>query len=113
MSEHDEASRPAASATRVAVEPKLRVRYETTECTFASQFVVNAGTDEIIINFSPGYIQDPAADGPVLPIQSRVAITPAGARRLIDTLNRALANQGRESSANPALVGQAELPKLN
>ena len=104
----------ADAVVRRVDESTVRVRYETTECSYASQFVVNAGKEEVVVNFSPGYIQDPSGEGAVLPIHSRIALSPAGASRLISTLSQALESiRNGDGAATQTVVGQAGLPKLN
>ena len=82
----------------------VRVRYDTTAVTYASQFLVNATAEELVIAFSSGFVVDPATRDTLLPVQTRIAITPAGAARLVSALTGALQNlQGG---------GEAGLPKL-
>jgi hypothetical protein len=60
------------------------------------------------VNFSsPGYITDPRTNEQLLPLQTRVALTPTGAARLVQTLSAVLRNlQG----AKPAASEEAEPP---
>lgn len=90
---------------------KVRVRYEQTNASYASQFVIHANQEEVIINFSAGYLRDPGSDETTLPIHNRIAMSPGGAARLIKTLTQALQNVEQTSTSR----GQAEagLPKLN
>lgn len=72
---------------------KVKVRFENTQVSYASQFIVNASAEEVILNFAAGYINDDRnPDGNILPVHTRVALSPAGARRLITTLSKALRN---------------------
>ncbi len=57
----------------------MHVRYENLETQFASQFIVNPTREEIIVNFSPGPIADPQTNQQLLPINTRIAMTPHGA----------------------------------
>ena len=70
----------------------MHVRYENMQTQFASQFIVNSTREEIIINFSPGPIADPQTNQQMLPINSRIAMTPHGAARLAQTLSNVLKN---------------------
>ena len=70
----------------------MHVRYENMETQFASQFIVNATREEIIVNFSPGAIADPQTNQQILPVNSRIAMTPHGAARLVQTLSNVLKN---------------------
>ena len=93
MSEHQVQSNEGTE------QAKVRVRYDTTEASFASQFVINATREELIVNFSSGYLADPQSKDRLLPIQTRIAMSPNGAARLVNTLTQALRNmqQAKES----------------
>lgn len=93
MSEHEVQSDEGTE------QAKVRVRYDTTEASFASQFVINATREELIVNFSSGYLADPQTKDRLLPIQTRIAMSPNGAARLVNTLTQALRNmqQAKES----------------
>jgi hypothetical protein len=82
------------------------VRYDTTAVSYASQFLVNATAEELVIAFSSGFVVDPSSRDTLLPVQTRIAVTPAGAARLIAALTNAL--QGLQAGA----AGEAGLPKL-
>jgi hypothetical protein len=82
----------------------VRVRYDTTAVGYASQFLVNATPEELVIAFSSGFVVDPATRDTLLPVQTRIAVTPAGAARLISALSGAL--QGLQGG------GEASLPRL-
>jgi hypothetical protein len=84
----------------------VRVRYDTTAVSYASQFLVNATAEELVIAFSPGFVVDPASRDTLLPVQSRIAVTPAGAARLVAALTSAL------TGLQPPAGGEATLPKL-
>ena len=78
----------------------MHVRYDNTETQFASQFIVNSTREEIIVNFSPGAIADPQTNQQMLPVNSRIAMTPQGAARLVQTLTNALKNMQSAAQAN-------------
>jgi len=100
-----------------ATEPEqhkvsMHVRYEKMETQFASQFIVNATREEIIVNFSPGAIADPQTNQQLLPINTRIAMTPHGAARLAQTLSNALKNL--QAAAQPkAATGEGHPESLN
>jgi hypothetical protein len=87
-------------------ETQLRVRYEQTQALYASQFVLNASEEEIIVNFSSGSLPDPQTGDTHLPIHSRIALSKEGARRLLNLLNQAL------SATQPQQPIAAKLPPL-
>jgi hypothetical protein len=80
----------------------MHLRYDSMETQFASQFVVNASREEIIVSFSPGAIMDPQTNQQVLPINTRIAMTPHGAARLTQTLSNALKNMQAAAQAKAA-----------
>ncbi len=69
---------------------QMRIRYSNMDTAYASQFMVNSNREEVIINFSPGYLSDPQTSETVMPIQTRVAMTPQGAARLANALANVL-----------------------
>jgi len=92
---------------------KVKVRYETSDVAFVSQFLVNRSAEEIIVNCSPGYLPDPQGDGSLMPINQRIALTLPGARRLAETLLKALAEHDKQvTTASPA-SGTARLPRVD
>lgn len=92
-------------------DKQLRVRYEQTQALYASQFVLNASEEEIIINFSSGSLPDPQTGETHLPIHSRIALSSEGARRLLNLLHQALsATTLQTQNASPA---SAKLPPLS
>lgn len=69
-------------------QPQLR--YEQTSALYASQFVISATGDEVIINFSSGTLTDSNNGETYLPIHTRIALSASGARKLVNLLNQAL-----------------------
>ena len=88
---------------------QVKVRYSETSALFASQFLINTTSEVIILNFSSGAITDPASGETLLPVHSRIAMTPAAARRLHQVLGSFLAQQ--QAGGVPA-AAQAQLPKV-
>ena len=80
----------------------MRLRYDNMDTQFASQFVVNSTREEIIVNFSPGPLPDPQTNQQLLPINSRIAMTPQGAARLAKTLNNELKNMQAAAQSRTA-----------
>lgn len=74
----------------------LRVKYEKSEASFASQAMVQATQEEIFIDFASGVISD-GAEGRIMPIHTRIAMTRPGALRLLQALARTL--HGNEGEA--------------
>ncbi len=112
----DDDQKQAAAAT---TETKVRMRFDATTAAFASEFVVNATADHLLVNLSSGYINDPVSGQTVLPIHDRIALSPTGARRLVALLTHALetsaspnADLGKRAAeaAFPAIATQSKAP---
>ncbi|MDM8558822.1 hypothetical protein [Candidatus Parabeggiatoa sp. HSG14] len=72
-------------------ENKLpQLRYEQTTALYASQFVISATGEEVIINFSSGNMPDPTTGNAYLPVHTRIALSSTGARKLANLINQAL-----------------------
>jgi hypothetical protein len=78
---------------------QVTVRYNETSSLFASQFILNASSDDVTISFSSGPLADQAGTGTVLPVHTRIAMTRDGAKRLHEILGSVLA-QNKTFSAN-------------
>ena len=91
----------------------MHVRYEKMETQFASQFIVNATREEIIVNFSPGAIADPQTNQQLLPINTRIAMTPHGAARLAQTLSNVLKNMQAAAQPKAATDEESNPESLN
>jgi hypothetical protein len=79
--------------------PNVQILYEETSALFANQVIVNSGRDQIVLDFSTGIISDHATGRHVLPIQKRIAVTPATALKLIQTLSGVIQKQVEASRA--------------
>ncbi len=79
--------------------PNVQILYEETGALFANQVIVNSGRDQIVLDFSTGIISDHATQRHVLPIQKRIALTPATALKLIQTLSGVIQKQVEDSRA--------------
>ena len=93
---------------------QVKVRYAETSALYASQVLVNASGEDIILNFSSGYMSDPSSGQTLLPVHTRIAMTAAGARRLHALLEQVL--KGPAPSETPAgedvpEQARARLPK--
>jgi len=69
---------------------QVKVRYAETSALYASQVLVNATGEDIVLNFSSGYMSDPSSGQTLLPVHTRIAMTAAGARRLHALLDQVL-----------------------
>ena len=66
------------------------IHFEETTALYASQFVISATGEEVIINFSSGSQSDAKTGENYLPVHTRIAMTSTGARRLAGLINQAL-----------------------
>lgn len=74
---------------------QLRVKYDESKASYASQALVQATAEEVIIDFSSGIIQDPAGQGgAVMPIHTRIALSIPAAHRLLGALNQTFQKKG-------------------
>lgn len=80
-------------------KPNVQILYEETGALFANQVIVNSGRDQIVLDFSTGIISDHATGRHVLPIQKRIALTPANALKLVQTLSGVIQKQVEASRA--------------
>jgi hypothetical protein len=83
-------------------KPNVQILYEETAALFSNHVIVNSGRDQIILDFSTGIISDHATGRHVLPIQKRIAMTPANAVRLIQTLSGVIQQQLAAANATNA-----------
>ena len=67
----------------------LRVKYDSSEALFASQALVQATAEEVFLDFSSGVVSE-GKDSRVMRIHTRIALTHAGANRLLSALSRTL-----------------------
>jgi hypothetical protein len=94
----------------------VKVRYEETQALFASQFMINASDEDVVINFSSGHISDPNTGESILPIHTRIALTPGATIRLVNTLTQVIDNMKRANQVKEGknkLEHEAGLPKIS
>lgn len=106
----------AEKKTQAPQQQSVKIRYEETQALYASQFMINASDEDIVINFSSGHISDPNTGESVMPIHTRIALTPSATVRLINTLTQVINNmqqtqQVKESEHNQK--HEAGLPKIS
>ncbi len=79
----------AESTTAPAGKTAVRVHYETTLVEFAHRVLIQASRDQVILSFAASPVLDPKTGNRVMPVHSRIALTPAGAVRLLQSLKEA------------------------
>jgi hypothetical protein len=70
----------------------IQVKYEDMTARYANHALLNTGNEELYIEFSSGIVSDRAAGVSVMPIHTRIAMTPAGVVRLWQLLGQAVKN---------------------
>jgi hypothetical protein len=70
----------------------LQVKYEDMTARYANHVLLNTGQEELYLDFSSGLVVDRAAGVSVMPIHTRIAMTPAGVVRLWQLLGQAVQN---------------------
>ena len=96
-----EASPSPAPEQKSPKSVKIRVKYDELSAKYASQVLLNHSAEEIFFDFSSGTITDPASGESLLPVHTRIAMTPAAARRLLQALEQTL-NASRPAQAPAA-----------
>jgi len=99
-----------------AQQQNVKIRYEETQALYASQFMINASDEDIVINFSSGHLSDPNTGESIMPIHTRIALTPSATIRLVNTLTQVVNNmqqtqQVKENGHNQD--HEAGLPKIS
>ncbi|MEQ1860254.1 MAG: DUF3467 domain-containing protein [Chthoniobacteraceae bacterium] len=69
----------------------LQIRYEDMSARYANHVLLNNGQEELYLDFSSGLVIDPGV-GAILPIHTRIAMTPAAIVRLWQLLGQAVQN---------------------
>lgn len=70
----------------------LQIKYEDMTARYANHVLLNTGQEELYLDFSSGIVIDRAAGASVMPIHTRIAMTPAGVVRLWQLLGQAVQN---------------------
>lgn len=96
---------PDANATR-----KIKLKYEEYSARYANQTVLSGSADEIFLDFSSGPVPDASTGESLIPIHTRIAMTPGGARRLLAALQQTL--KRIDSGAQATGSQRAALPPV-
>src|SRR3954470_12741429 len=87
----------------------LQIRYDDMSARYANQVLLNTTAEEVYLDFSPGVVMDRAMGGAVLPIHTRIVMTPTGVLRLYQALAQALQNY-QIVQTNPAPAPETPQP---
>jgi hypothetical protein len=70
----------------------LQIKYEDMTARYANHVLLNTGQEELYLDFTSGIVIDRAAGVSVMPIHTRIAMTPSGVVRLWQLLGQAVQN---------------------
>jgi hypothetical protein len=70
----------------------LQIKYEDMTARYANHVLLNTGQEELYLDFTSGIVIDRAAGMSVMPIHTRIAMTPSGVVRLWQLLGQAVQN---------------------
>lgn len=91
----------------------IRVDYQGAVTAYASQFVLSASDEELVLDCAAGLLPDAPGTAFVLPVHTRLVLSHASAQRLWELLGAAMARQAaRSASAHETARLEARLPPL-
>ena len=88
---------------------QLDVRYGQQPAFYSSQFLINAGAEEVTLDCSSGV--DTSGDKTIVPVHTRLSMSWAAAERLHSLLDQALKQRSKSSSV-PAPHIRSDAAKL-
>ena len=94
----------------------IQVRYEDFTARFANHALVNVGAEEVYIDFTSGIVPDRPGQS-LMPIHTRIAMTPSGVVRLAQLLAQTVQNfqvvqVGQQAAGEPpAAPVPVEIPE--
>lgn len=72
---------------------KIQVKYEDLTARYSNHVLVNTANEEVYLDFSSGILPDQGNGVNVLPIHTRIAMTPNGLKRFHQVLSQLLNKQ--------------------
>ena len=69
----------------------IQVKYDDLTARYANHALVNVGQEEVYLDFTSGIVPDRPGSA-VMPIHTRIAMTPSGVVRLTQLLNQTIQN---------------------
>lgn len=70
----------------------IQIKFEDMTARYANHVLLNTGQEELYLDFSSGIVTDRTAGVSVMPIHTRIAMTPSGVVRLWQLLGQAVKN---------------------
>lgn len=77
---------------------RIRIKYEQLSAKYANQVILNGSPEELFLDFSSGPIQDPDTGETIVPVHTRIAMSPSAARRLLSALQQSIQRSGPGTS---------------
>lgn len=94
-----------------ADQRRIRIKYEDYTARYANQAILSGSPGEVFLDFSSGPVPDAATGESIMPVHTRIAMSQAGARRLLSALQQTL--KRIETAGAQANAGQrATLPPV-
>lgn len=90
---------------------KIRLKYEEYSARYASQTILSGSLNEVFLDFSSGPVPDGATGESLVPVHTRIAMSPDGARRLLAALQQTL-KRIEASGAKATSAQRATLPPV-
>jgi hypothetical protein len=87
---------------------QIQVKYEDMTARYANQVVLTTGQEEVFLDFSSGLLPDQGTGVSILPIHTRIAMTPTGLRRLYQTIGQLFAKAQQPQPGTIASTEQAK-----
>ena len=78
---------------------KIKVQYDSLVALHSDQTIVNSTPESILVDFSSGIVPDPLSGSPMIPVHTRIAMTHTSARRLMESLQKALNAEPKTAKA--------------
>jgi hypothetical protein len=105
MFDRAEMGSPMSNFQNQQQQVNLQVRYDEQNARYANQVLLNATAEEIFLDFSPGVV-NVGNNQAILPIHTRIVMTPTSVLRLYQALGQALQNY-QVVQTNPAPAPEA------
>jgi hypothetical protein len=83
---------PAPAPAQQQQSIPLQIKYEDMTARYANHVLLNTGQEELYLDFTSGIVIDRTAGVSVMPIHTRIAMTPSGVVRLWQLLGHAVQN---------------------
>jgi len=77
---------------------KIQVKYEDLTARYSNHVLVNTANEEVYLDFSSGILPDQGNGVNIMPIHTRIAMTPAGLKRFYQVLGQLFDKQEQAKS---------------